>query len=155
MNKRLAILTLLALTLAAIPAVAAPPGAFDRSGPRQERMARVLELTAAQQESIEGIRREERAKSAPLRQALAEGREQLRRLAEADSFDEAAVRALAASQAATRTELIVARTRAQNRIHALLTPEQRALAEKLRPEPGEHRGHRSPPPPETEEDEEP
>jgi protein CpxP len=151
MNKTLPILaalTALGLGLT-LPAAAAPPDGPGCFGPRQERMARVLDLSAEQQAKIEAIRQEEREKTAPLRRAQREFREKLRAAAAADPFDEAAVRALAAGQAATRTELIVARARTQNRILALLTPEQRTLAEKLRPRPGErkgHRSHRSPPP---------
>ena len=52
--------------------------------------------------------------------------------AEATTFDEAAVRALAVDQATTATELIVFRTKVQNQIYALLTTEQRELQKNLR-----------------------
>lgn len=101
-------------------------GSFDR-------MAEVLDLSDEQQQRIKAIRESERQKAAPLREALAEDRQKLHEAIQAGPFDEAAVRALAASQAQTRTELIVARARMQSRINAVLTPEQRVLAEKLRP----------------------
>jgi protein CpxP len=97
------------------------------------RMAEVLDLSDEQQRQIKAIRESEREKAAPLREALAENRQKLHEAIQAESFDEAAVRVLAASQAQARTELIVARARMQSRINAVLTPEQRVLAEKLRP----------------------
>lgn len=104
------------------------------------RLAEVLDLTPEQQEQIKAIRSAEREKVEPLRQQLLEGRDKLCLLIEASPFDEAAVRSLAASQADIRTEMIVSRARVQNRINALLTPEQRELAEKLRPFMKEGRG---------------
>jgi Spy/CpxP family protein refolding chaperone len=127
---------------------AAPPG----DSPRMERgehpekgerflarMSKALDLSAEQQEKIQAIMAEYRDKVAPLRQSLDANRDQLRQAARADTFDEVAVRTLAASQAAAKTELMVERARMQNQIHAVLTPEQRKLAaEKM-----EHRmGHR-------------
>jgi Spy/CpxP family protein refolding chaperone len=44
------------------------------------------------------------------------------------------VRTVAQEQAATETELIVSRMRAQNKINGLLTQEQRELLKNLRPE---------------------
>lgn len=104
------------------------------------RMTEVLNLSAEQQEKIKAIMEEHRNKVAPLRQSLDENRDKLRQAAKADNFDEAAVRALATSQATTKTELIVERTRMQSRIHALLTPEQRKLAEEMLDRRMEHRG---------------
>ena len=55
-----------------------------------------------------------------------------------------AVKSLATDQANLQAELIVSRVRMYNQIHALLTPEQRELAKKLRArERGrEHKRHR-------------
>jgi protein CpxP len=64
---------------------------------------------------------------------MSASREAMAEAVKAQPFDEGAVRSLAAAQAGIRTELTVARARMQNRIHAVLTPEQRILAEKLRP----------------------
>jgi len=97
------------------------------------RMARDLDLTAEQKGQIKTILDAEREKSAPIRKQIADNRDKLRNLAEKEPFDEAAVRRLAAEQEKTRTELAVARARAMNRVHALLTPEQREKARKLRP----------------------
>jgi protein CpxP len=97
------------------------------------RMARDLDLTADQKAQIKTILDAEREKSAPLRKQLADNREQLRKLAEKDPFDEAAVRKLAADQEKSHIEMVVSRTRTMNRVHALLTPEQQEKARKLRP----------------------
>lgn len=56
-------------------------------------------------------------------------------------FDGAAVRALATRQNAARVELIVSRARVKSQIYALLTPEQRELAQKIRAEGKGRHGH--------------
>lgn len=94
------------------------------------RMAKELGLSDAQQEQIRAIVEDHRAKVDPLRQNLAQNREQMRQAVKAPSFDEAAVRSLAADQVPVKTELLVERARMKHQIHALLTPEQQALAEK-------------------------
>jgi periplasmic protein CpxP/Spy len=152
MKKSLLLLSLMLATLAGgwtlNPAAAsANPGRAGHErgfeeGCHLQRMAVVLDLSDAQQAQIKAILQSERETTAPLRKSLQASREALRQAARADTFDEAAVHKLAASQAATRTELIVARVRTQNRIHALLTPAQRAKAEKLRPMGREGHGRR-------------
>jgi len=151
MKKRLFVITALAAALASplAPALAAPGGPgpglrCDKPAPgeRGERLAELLDLSAEQREQIRAIRESERKAAAPLRQQLAEGREKLHAAIDADPFDEAAIRALAAGQEATRTELTVARARMQSRIKAVFTPEQRRLSEKLRPLLQERRGER-------------
>ncbi|OGR33165.1 MAG: hypothetical protein A2005_10740 [Desulfuromonadales bacterium GWC2_61_20] len=158
----LALLTLLAATLYA---VAAPPGgpcggpcggqagfaAGDggpdcqepSDGPMLGRMAKVLDLTEAQQASIKKIQTTEREKIAPLREKKRANREALRQAETASPFDESAVRTLAEERGALETELTIARARTHSQIDAILTPAQRDLAAKLRPEPGEGRkgGH--------------
>jgi Spy/CpxP family protein refolding chaperone len=104
------------------------------------RMTKALDLSAEQQEKIKAIMEEHHAKVAPLRQSLDENRGKLRQAAKADTFDEAAVRTLATSQAAAKTDMMVERARMQNRIHALLTPEQRKLAEEKLDRGMGHRG---------------
>lgn len=106
------------------------------------RMTEVLGLSAEQQEKIKAIKEEHRNKVAPLRQSLDENRDKLRQAAKAETFDEAAVRNLAASQAASKTELMVERARMQHQIHSVLTPEQRKLAEEKLGHRMHHRGER-------------
>jgi protein CpxP len=96
-------------------------------------LARALDLTDAQKEQVKAILETERERVAPLRQTLGETREKIRLAVEAEPFNEAAVRALAASQNETRTEMIVSRARVQSQIFALLSPDQRERAKKFRP----------------------
>ncbi len=133
-------------TLAPVTASADPGWAGHDRGPRcdhrMQRMAEVLGLSAEQQTQIQKITKSERETVAPLLEKLRASREELRNAAQAEKFDETAVRSIAAGQAATRTELIVARARTKAQIQAVLTSDQRALAEKLRPLLHERRGHR-------------
>ncbi|MDY0267547.1 Spy/CpxP family protein refolding chaperone [Trichloromonas sp.] len=96
-------------------------------------MAQMLNLSEEQETKIQAIIIEERQKVEPLRAQLAETRDEMSKLSAAGSFDEAAVRALAEKKAKIHTELSVAKARTQSRIQAELTPEQRALTDKLRP----------------------
>lgn len=111
-----------------------PPGSEMGSGGFEGRMAKVLKLSDAQQSQIKTILDAEREQLKPLFDKLHESRKLLMQAAETTVFDEAAVRDLAAGQAQIETELIVSRTRAQTRINALLTPEQRELLKNLRPD---------------------
>lgn len=115
-------------------------------GPFIDRMAGVLDLTDAQKEKISAILKAEQEKHAALHKQAGEAREQLRKASQAVPFDEAAVRAIAARQAPLMTEMIVSGARVRSEIHALLTPEQRALAEKLGPMMGPRHGHMPMPP---------
>jgi protein CpxP len=112
----------------------APPGMEMGSGNFEGRMAKVLKLTDAQQSQIKTLLDAEREQIKPLIDKMQESRKLLTQAAEATTFDEAAVRALAVDQATTETELIVSRTKVQNQIYALLTTEQRELLKNLRPE---------------------
>lgn len=118
-----------------------PAGMTEGRSHRQERMAEILGLSAEQQQQITALREEGQAAMQPLREALATNRDKVRVLVNAESFDENAVRSLAAEEATTRTELLVLRTRMQQQIKALLTPEQRTLAERLQPGMKGRHGH--------------
>ena len=128
--------------------IAVPEGGFPGThrgmgpGSRFARMAKKLDLTEAQQKQVKAILESEREKAAPLLQQLAGNREKIRKAIEAERLDEAAVRTLAASQNETRVELVVSRARARSQIFALLTPEQRESARKLRPWGEGRHGHR-------------
>ena len=119
--------------------VAVPEGGFPGRhrgmgpGNRIDRMAKKLNLTEAQKEQVKAILASEREKTEPLRQQLAETRENLRKAIYAQPFDEATVRTLAAKQNETRVELVVSRARARSQIYALLSPEQRESAGKPGP----------------------
>ncbi len=93
---------------------------------------RKLHLTDAQRTQIKTIVSAERPKMKPLFEQLKAGREQLETLIKSGPFDEAKVRSIAKAQANTLTDMIVAKERMKSQIYAVLTPEQRAKAEKLR-----------------------
>lgn len=120
------------------------PGRHKGMGPgnRIDRMAKKLDLSEAQKEQVRAILESEGEKTEPLRKEMAQVREKIRKAALAEPFDEKTVRALAASQTETHIELIVSRARAKAKILALLTPEQRELAEKIGPWGERHHGHR-------------
>jgi Spy/CpxP family protein refolding chaperone len=105
------------------------------------RMADVLGLNDAQREQVKSILTAEREKTAPLRQAMGESWKQLRQAMQATPIDEAAIRSILGNQAQLRAELIISRAHTRSQIQTLLTPEQRALAEKLRPLLEGGRGH--------------
>ena len=92
---------------------------------------RKLNLTDAQRNQIKTIVSEERPKMKPLFQQLKAGREQLDALIKSGPFDEAKVRSIAKGQADILANMIVGRERMKSQIYAVLTPEQRAKAEKL------------------------
>ena len=121
---------------------APPPPAGKRMDPERHfaRMARDLKLTDAQKEQVREILKGEKERVEPMREKLAANRKKLHEAAEAAPFDEAAVRVIAADQAAIIQEMMVARARVHSQINAILTPEQRELAKKLRPRRGDGRG---------------
>lgn len=109
---------------------------------RIDRMAKLLKLNASQKEQIGAIMKAEHKQAEPLRLKMAEGRTRIQAVVNAATYDESAVRAIAAEQAKIRTELLVSKTRAMNQVNALLTPEQRELAQRMRDSrPGRH-GHK-------------
>ncbi|HEY6008875.1 MAG TPA: Spy/CpxP family protein refolding chaperone [Geobacteraceae bacterium] len=105
-------------------------GAHERfDGP----MAKVLGLSASQQKQIEAILKSDRDKNAALRQKMAANQRRLLEAMRGATFNEATVRAIAANQGELVIETIVAMARKRHQIDAVLTPEQRALAEKIQP----------------------
>ena len=126
----------------AVQAGHGPGGEFGAPPPRAEmgpgkfvmRMAKVLKLSDTQKGEIKTILEAEQSRVRPLLEKLRENRKLLMEAGEATTFDEPAVRGIAAAQAQIETELIVARVRAQSQIHALLTAEQRELLKNLMPD---------------------
>ena len=87
---------------------------------------RYLDLNDAQQAQVKAIMKKEKPTLQPLFQQLAQARHQMRQFEEGGNFDEAQVRALAASQSQTITELIVQKARIESEMLQVLTPEQKA-----------------------------
>jgi len=84
-----------------------------------------LDLTEEQRDQIFAIKHAQRPAIREKMKELRKGREALQEAAMAEPYDAQAVRKLADQQARLRAELIVMRNAAQNKIYALLTPEQR------------------------------
>ena len=100
---------------------------------RLEIMDNLLELSDTQQEQVRTIYEQERATMEPYWQKMREVHEALRKQLDSDTFDEAEIRTLAASQADLETEMMVSHARVRHQIFALLNPDQQALAKKLQP----------------------
>jgi periplasmic protein CpxP/Spy len=90
-----------------------------------------LDLTDAQQAQAKQILDKERPTVQPLITQLAQTHQKMRTLEEASSFDEAAVRTLAAQQAQTMTELIVQKARIKSELIAVLSPDQKTKLQKF------------------------
>lgn len=103
----------------------------ERHGRILEHIAAELKLTDAQKEQIKGIIWAERPTVQPLVQNLMQDVQSMRKITADGQFDEAQVRALAAQQGQTITELIVEKERVQSKIFAVLTPEQRTKAQEM------------------------
>ena len=124
-------------------AAAQPPPGFGgrhhrRGGPSfdrfLERHAERLKLDDATRERIGTVGVEAMKEVQPLRQKLQDGRDEMRRLLEQDTPDEAAVMQQAERIGTLETELQKHRLRTMLRIRALLTPEQRQELVKIHEE---------------------
>jgi len=84
-----------------------------------------LDLTDAQQAQVKDILTKEKPAIRPLMQQLAQGRQQMKALEQAGTFDEAKVRAAASQQTQTITELMVQKARIKSELMAVLTSDQK------------------------------
>ena len=114
----------------------------ERGEHKLERMAALLDLSAAQRAEAEAVLKAGGEAMQSLKEQLRQGREELRQAALVLPFDETKIQALAAVQARLQTEMMVARARQQNSLHALLTPEQQTRAAALQQQLGSGHGHR-------------
>jgi protein CpxP len=87
--------------------------------------AKYLDLSDAQRAQMKAVMEKERPTLKPLMQQLRQAHEQLKPFEEG-TYDEVKVRALAAQQNQTISELIVQETRIHNELFQLLTPDQQA-----------------------------
>ena len=103
----------------------------ERMGHRLEMMAAVLDLSADQQAQIKDLLDQQWQDRQADRDEMLAVRDAMRAARLADPFDEADFRAKAAKQAELRTERMIERTKLQQEIKAVLTPEQQAKADTL------------------------
>lgn len=127
---------LLAMTLAAGAALAqgAPKGHMRGAGYGQHILSYytdVLDLTDAQQTQMKAIMTKEKPTIQPLMEQLRQAHQQLRQLEQSGTFDEAKVRAVAAQQSQTMTDLIVEKARAKSEMMQVLTADQKAKLQKI------------------------
>lgn len=94
-------------------------------------MTDYLDLTDAQQAQVKQIMAAEKPTIQPLVQQLHQSEQQIRQIEESGAFDEAKVRALASQQSQTMSELIVEKAKIHSQIFNILTPDQKAKAQKL------------------------
>ena len=121
-----------------------PGGHGPGLGLLNPRLMDELDLTDAQREQIRTLVDAHRTAVEPLHDQLKSNRDAINEASLAANFDEARVRALAASAQTIHTDLVVAEARLTSQIYALLTPEQRTelgqlLAEMRERGPGKRR----------------
>lgn len=109
-----------------------------------ERMSKELKLSASQKEQIKGILKNEKARMAENFKQMKDLRSKMHEACAAETFDEAAVKALADKHAVMISEQMVARAKTHHQINSILTPEQRKLAKKKIADRGEHGEKRMP-----------
>lgn len=97
-----------------------------------DRAAVMLDLTDAQKTQIKAILEAEKPVVQPLILQLATNRKEMQEITSNGSFNESQVQAIANKQGQLMSKLIVEKERVQSQVYVVLTPEQRAKAEKLR-----------------------
>ena len=137
-KTKIATLTLAVVLVAGVAvswaAAAAGAGQRGHGGFEQHMLGMMtdyLDLTEAQQAQVKQSFAAEKPTMTPLVQQLHQTRQQLRQLEQSSTFDEGKVRAVASQQAQTMTELTVEKSKVANQIFNLLTPEQKAKAQKF------------------------
>ena len=93
---------------------------------------RALDLSEAQRDQIFKIRHEQAPAFRDQMKKVRASHDELRKLALADKFDQAAVRRAADTQAKAISDMAVLRAQTTNRVRAVLTPEQRTKLDQMR-----------------------
>lgn len=96
------------------------------------RIAQKLNLTDEQKTEVKAITEDSRARLKPLMESLRESRKQAETLGTDGTFNEEQVNQIAANQSETMKQLFIEREKTKARIFAVLTPEQRAEAAKMK-----------------------
>ncbi|WP_257306478.1 Spy/CpxP family protein refolding chaperone [Geothrix campi] len=132
------------LALAALPGLAQPaPGPVPGPGPAEgPRMARALNLTGAQQASIQAIRERHRPDLVVQRDTVRRAQAALRAALQDPDTSEAQLRVLHDKASSARFELLLVGRALRQEVQAVLTPEQRAKAAEWRATAQAHRRER-------------
>jgi Spy/CpxP family protein refolding chaperone len=109
-----------------------PDFGFGFGGHMLNYFSDVLDLTDAQQAQIKAIMEKEKPAIQPLMKQLMQAHKDLSALEDSGTFDEAKVRALAAQNTQTLTELIVQKARIHSEIMQVLTADQKAKLASLK-----------------------
>ncbi len=88
-----------------------------------------LDLSETQQKEVQALLDDSISRSTKLHGKMREVGRKLRQAMEPGKFDEKVLRKLASEKSAIETELMVERAKTHSRIYALLTPEQKELAD--------------------------
>jgi protein CpxP len=131
-GKLLALSALLLAGLLASSRAGAQPGPGFRGGFHGGRLLETLQLTNEQRAAIDGLFAANRDNARSLHQRLQEQRQLLRNAAQAQPFDEAAVRFQAQELAKLQAEMMVQRIAVTNQISSFLTADQKAKLQELR-----------------------
>ena len=124
------------------------PGGFGGPGGNgnfEEHFAQLLGLTDAQKTQIKNLREQAATASKPYFEQIKPITEQMQKLIEAPTFDEAAARVLAQKMGQVQTEIHIIQARTESAIYQLFTPEQKAKLAELH-KMMEERGPRGPRP---------
>lgn len=108
-----------------------PDFGFGFGGHMMGYLTDVLDLTQAQQDQIKTILDKEKTNVQPLMKQLMQAHQDLRKLDESGTFDEAKVRAIAAQNTPALTELLVQKARIHSEVMQVLTPEQKTKLQQL------------------------
>jgi protein CpxP len=131
-GKSLALSALLFAGVLASSRAEAQPGPGFRGGFHGGRMFETLQLSDGQKVTIDGLFAANRENARAQLQRLQEQRQLLRNAAQAQPFDEAAVRFQAQELAKLQAEMMVQRAALMNQISGVLTEDQKAKLQDLR-----------------------
>jgi protein CpxP len=133
-RKSLALSILFLAVLLTSPRAEAQPGPGFRGGFHGGRMFETLQLSDGQKATIDELFAANRENARSLRPRFQEQRQLLRNAAQAQPFDEAAVRFQAQELANLQAEMMVQRIALMNQVSSVLTADQKAKLEELREE---------------------
>jgi len=109
-----------------------------KSGDRMERMIKHLELSDEQATQVRSIRDSYQPKMQALREKMQENRKQLREEMHAETIDQEKVKKLADKMGDLKADKIILRAEKRNKIHNVLTNEQREKMKEMK----ERRGYK-------------
>jgi Spy/CpxP family protein refolding chaperone len=136
MNKTMTMISVLglgtALSLGMATTAAASPCEFGGKQHRYERMADKLDLNDEQRQQLKQIHRKARPQMLDLKDAMQDNREALRKLDPKSAQFNSQVAELARQQGELVTQKIIQHNQVRTSVFAILTPEQREMAKKMK-----------------------